>query len=152
LNLSRLLESIKRHEGYSREPYKDHLGFWTIGTGHLLEDEIPPVCDSVGVLLDLITDPDQHERWLDDDVNEAMELAMRWLGSTWNVLNEVRKEVVVEMAFQLGTKVTKFVNFKAALINQDWETAADEMIDSLWHGQTPKRAEELARRMESGEA
>jgi len=150
VNRDRLLKSIKDHEGYRALPYKDSLGFWTIAWGHLLEDDLMPSdITTIGALLDRITDSATHEGWLEDDVDNAHELAMRWLGFMWNDLGEVRKEVVTEMAYQLGTRLTKFNKFRAAIADHDWGTAANEMLDSLWHTQTPKRAQELARRFRS---
>ena len=45
------------------------------------------------------------------------------------------------MAFQLGLpRLKKFVNFIQGLKDQDYNKAADEMIDSRWAKQTPNRA------------
>jgi len=152
MNQTRLIASIKAHEGYRELPYRDSLGYWTIGYGHLLEDDlIPTERVTVGSLLDYITDPSNHEKWLEDDIDGAMELAQRWLGFMWNDLNEVRKEVVVEMAFQLGTKLTQFAKFRGAIANRDWERAVTEMLDSKWADQTPNRASDLAERFKDGE-
>ena len=49
------------------------------------------------------------------------------------------------MVFQLGmTGVSKFVNCLKAIKEEDWATAADEMLDSKWAKQTPSRAEQLS--------
>ena len=34
--MTALQERIKRHEGLQLKPYKDSLGYWTIGYGHLM--------------------------------------------------------------------------------------------------------------------
>jgi len=53
--------------------------------------------------------------------------------------------VVVEMCFQLGiNRVSKFVKFLDALKNQDYARAANEMLLSKWHEQTPERCQELS--------
>jgi len=36
LSYRNLKQSIKKNEGYSLRPYKDQLGFLTIGYGHLI--------------------------------------------------------------------------------------------------------------------
>ena len=152
MDQARLIASIKAHEGYREAPYRDSLGYWTIGYGHLLEDElIPSDRASVGSLLDWITDPSTHEEWLEADVNDAHELAMRWLGFMWNNLNQVRKEVVTEMAFQMGTRLTEFKKFRAAIMDGEWEMAVTEMLDSKWAEQTPNRATNLAERFKDAE-
>jgi lysozyme len=52
------------------------------------------------------------------------------------------------MCFQMGKKgVVKFVKFHAALKRGDFNTAADEMLDSKWAKQTPDRAKRLAARV-----
>ena len=55
------------------------------------------------------------------------------------------EEVILEMVFQLGTTgVSKFKKFWKALRVKDWKKASEEMKDSRWHSQTPKRCESLA--------
>jgi len=54
------------------------------------------------------------------------------------------------MVFQLGmTGVSKFKNTLKAVKEEDWDTAADEMLDSVWAEQTPERANELSSTMRS---
>ena len=54
-------------------------------------------------------------------------------------------EVILEMVFQLGTNgVRKFKKMWKAMRVKDWKKAAEEMKDSRWHSQTPKRCESLA--------
>ena len=54
------------------------------------------------------------------------------------------------MVFQLGmTGVSKFKNTLKAVKEEDWDTAADEMLDSVWAKQTPERANELSSTMRS---
>jgi len=58
---------------------------------------------------------------------------------------EVIKGVICEMCFQLGKpRVMKFKKMWNALIMEDYDVAADEMIDSNWHKQTTSRCESLA--------
>ena len=61
-------------------------------------------------------------------------------------LNEARRGVLIEMIFQLGPAgVRKFKRFLKFALAGDYEQASDEMLDSLWHRQTPKRCEMLAK-------
>ena len=59
------------------------------------------------------------------------------------------KEILVLMLYQLGrTKVLKFKRMFEALRKKDYDSAANEMLDSLWAKKhTPARAERLAKRM-----
>ena len=54
------------------------------------------------------------------------------------------------MVFQLGIGgVSKFKNMWKALGEGDYQTASEEMLDSRWAKQTPKRAESLSATMKS---
>lgn len=67
-------------------------------------------------------------------------------------LDATRRGVVVEMIYQLGWRgVEKFRKFRAALENQDYDEAAEEMKDSKWHQQTPGRCAMLAEIMRTAE-
>lgn len=154
MNEQRLLESIRLHEGYRTDPYRDHLGNFTIGYGHLLEDE--PLrqfisLGSIGALLRKLTKRETHDAWLLEDVQNAIQDAERWLGFMFTDLSEARQEVVVEMAFQLGyTRLSGFLKFRAAIADEDWQKAAHEMADSLWARQTPRRALTLMDKFRAG--
>lgn len=154
MNEQRLLESIRLHEGYRSEAYRDHLGNWTIGYGHLLEDEplrqFMPL-GSVGALLSKLTARATHDAWLIEDVQTALQDAERWLGFAFANLSDIRQEVVVEMAFQLGyTRLSGFVKLRVAIMDGEWEEARTQMLDSLWARQVPNRAHELADKFRAG--
>jgi len=54
------------------------------------------------------------------------------------------------MMFNMGrTRLSKFKNFNAAILDHDWKTAATEGRDSLWYRQVTNRAERLMSRMEN---
>jgi lysozyme len=60
------------------------------------------------------------------------------------------QRVLQNMAFQLGlSKLQGFVQFKQALLNRDFSSAARAMLDSKWATQTPKRARRLAEEIAS---
>jgi len=128
-----LRERIRRHEGCVAKPYQDSLGIWTVGVGRNLEaaefsqDEI-----------DLMFEND-------------LERATHGADMLCPYLEGVRREVLIEMVFQLGVGgVSRFKKFLAAASSHQWEIAADEMLNSRWHEQTPERAEELAELMRTG--
>ena len=63
----------------------------------------------------------------------------------YEFLNRARRGVLIEMVFQMGVAgVKKFKRFRTAALQQKWQEAHDEMLDSRWHDQTPERARELA--------
>ncbi|MDZ4242178.1 MAG: glycoside hydrolase family protein, partial [Candidatus Omnitrophota bacterium] len=68
-------------------------------------------------------------------------------------LDDVRQEVIVSMAFNLGIAgLMRFRKMLAALDDGEYGLAADEMLDSRWADQVGRRAQRLARQMRSGEA
>jgi len=136
-----LKERIKEHEGYVSTVYKDSLGFATIGYGHLIVDGDPyeEGQEYSKVILD---------QQFDEDFDIALSGAEKILGT--GDMNFKAKCVIIEMVFQLGmTGVSKFKNTLKAVKEEDWDTAADEMLDSVWAKQTPERANELSSTMRS---
>ena len=61
------------------------------------------------------------------------------------------KMALVDMSFNLGlTKLNKFVDMKAALMNNDYNAAADEMVDSKWYDDVKSRGPRMVKVMRSG--
>lgn len=120
--------------------YQDHLGFWTIGVGRLIDER------KGGGLTQ-----DESRYLLRNDIGRRLSQCsnrFEW----WHTIGDVRRGVVVCMAFQLGTNgVANFKKMCAALRILDYTTAAAEMLDSTWATQTPARAHRMARIMRSGQ-
>tara|TARA_R100000544_G_scaffold19087_1_gene9119 strand:+ start:119 stop:544 length:426 start_codon:yes stop_codon:yes gene_type:complete len=129
-------QRIKEHEGFRDTMYSDSLGFATIGYGHL----VLPTDDFV----EGVTYPKEDlEKVFELDFNEALQSANDLLEEI--EAPEIIKGVICEMCFQLGKpRVMKFKKMWNALIMEDYDVAADEMIDSAWHKQTTSRCESLA--------
>ena len=72
---------------------------------------------------------------------------------TWfDQLDDIRAKVVVDMRFNLGAAgFRKFRKMIAALERDDYDTAADEMVDSAWYHQVGTRARRLVEMMRTGE-
>ena len=129
-----LRERIIRHEGYRDTPYRDSLGYLTVGVGRCI-DKVPFSADEIDLMLTNDIARATH----------AADLLCPHLGG-------FRRDVLIEMCFQLGAGgVSKFKRFLAALENHQWGKAADEMLDSKWSQQTPARAQELAEVMRGAE-
>ena len=136
-----LKDRIKEHEGFRNTIYKDSLGFATIGYGHLVKKDDPFV-EGHTYSQKLLND------YFELDFTNAVVGAERLLGN--QAMNYKAKCVIIEMVFQLGmTGVSKFKNTLKAVKEEDWDTAADEMLDSVWAEQTPERANELSSTMRS---
>ena len=139
MDMDRLLQSVKKHEGYRNKVYLDTLGKRTVGVGHLCVE-------------DFWEDNKEYDEEflmniLKDDLKNAIEGAERLLKDC-PVLDDLAKEIIIEMVFQLGeTGVSKFKNMIKALKIPDYQTAAIEMLDSRWAKQTPNRAQNMSSEM-----
>ena len=128
--LATTTEDIKRHEGFKGMAYKDSLGNWTIGYGTLLP-------------LDRV----EAELILQKRLNAAANELISAKPFVMNLPAEAQS-ILFNMAYNMG--VPRLLGFKkmfAALDEEDYERAADEMLDSRWHDEVKGRAEELAERM-----
>ena len=78
---------------------------------------------------------------------------LRIIGDPPTPLGHVREKVVQAMVYQLGERgVRRFIKFLPALHAGDWETAADEMLDSDVARKQPGRWGVLAAIMRTGVA
>lgn len=131
-------KALERDEGRIPYAYQDSEGYWTIGVGHLIDKRLG------GRLPEHIIDA-----LLEYDVERAVaEAETFWW---FEGLSDARKAVVVNMMFNLGLR--KFKGFRrmiAALEREDYEAAADEMLDSKWARQVGQRAVRLAQQMRAG--
>ena len=134
-------ERIKKHEGFINKIYLDSLGKATIGYGHLIT---PNDNFEEGV--------EYSKELLDEVFNRDFLIAKRDADELLQDISIVENAhgIIIEMVFQLGkTGVSKFKKMFTALSVQDYNEAANQMLDSQWRKQTPKRCEELAEQMRS---
>ena len=143
MNMDRLKDSVKQHEGYRNKVYLDTLGKRTVGVGHLcVEDfwEDDKEYDEK-FLLEIL------EKDLGQAIIGARELMME---HGCMDINEKAEEILIEMVFQLGkTGVSKFKNMWKALSELNYVGASYEMLDSKWAKQTPNRAKSMAKIMKA---
>lgn len=131
--MTSILEVLERHEGFVPTAYQDHLGYWTIGIGRLIDKR-----KGGG-----ITKDEAYYLLSNDLAKIAWSLDRRF--PEWRQLTPNRRLVIQSMAFQLG--IEGLMNFRKTLDYiraENWKKAADEMLNSTWAKQTPKRAEELS--------
>ena len=138
----RLLHDIKDAEGCRLAAYKDTLGYWTIGWGHLL----PAGTNWSGYTWS----QDRADAVLSHDVEIAIEYAQRLL--EWPSLNtDARRNALSELCFNMGSKWLGFHNTRAALYRGDWNAAAAGLLDSVWATQVgPTRSGRIAGYIRSG--
>lgn len=134
-----LMQQLIRHEGFRSFPYLDTTGHQTIGYGRNLDDR--GITQEEALML------------LRHDIDRTMEQLLDqapWIAS----LDQIRREVLINMAFNMGTGIEGLMGFRRMIANiwaEDWEGASREMLDSRWAGQVGIRATELAEQMRTGE-
>ena len=148
--MSRASEDIAQmmgvNEGIKKDVYTDTKGNKSIAIGFNLEDETnQPILDELGLDRDELK---SGKRSLNDKEISAM-----YNYSFKRAANDLKKfdpdintrpysvqKALLDMSYNLGyTKLSKFVKMKEALQNNDYEKAADEMVDSLWYKQVGDR-------------
>ena len=139
--IEKLTAQLRRDEGTRETAYQDHLGFWTIGVGRLIDSRKP----GAGLR------PDEIDYLLKNDIADrvqALTKALPWFAA----LDEARRGVLVNMAFQLGTDgLLGFKSTLALVAAGKYSEASEQMLKSKWATQTPARAKRLAEQMKTGE-
>ncbi|TQF70973.1 glycoside hydrolase family protein [Pseudoalteromonas luteoviolacea] len=135
-NLEALKVQLICHEGLTTIPTKNGLGELTIGVGRNLYHK--------GI------SEDEAERMLARDLDELHKEVSDNL-PIFNQLGELRKLVLLNMAFSLGVEGLKSQKkLIAALCVQDFTVAANEILRSNWIPDCPDRKEELSMMMKAG--
>jgi lysozyme len=139
----KLLADIKQSEGFSLVAYKDSRGFWTIGYGHLL----PQTKDWAGYTITQA----QAENYLDKDLAEAQANCV-YLPEWASLDTQCRKNAVIELEFNMGSKWRSFAQTRLDIQNKNWQKAHDDLLDSLWAKQVgPTRSHRLANYLLTGQ-
>jgi lysozyme len=136
-------QMIMQHEGVRTKPYKDSLGLWTVGVGHLIGDG-KTLPDSMN------REFSQQEimAMFDQDFAKHVSIAQRTPG--WDKANDIAKGAMVDLAFNMGQWWDKFPNTAKALAAGDWKSAADGLRDSNWFKQVKGRAVTVTGMIEQG--
>jgi lysozyme len=156
LNIEDLKNTIRKHEGKSNKVYLDpSKKNWCVGYGfNLNKPNSKEIIRSIGADYNAIMSGKQSlsdaqvEKILDISVKEAVDIASSFVVN-YNQLPSKAKLVIANMAFMGRGTLGKFNDLRDALVNNDYNKAADEMLDSIWAKQVGKRATELAEMMRS---
>lgn len=132
-------DQLVRDEGEKLYAYQDHLGYWTLGIGRLIDKR-----KGGGITK-------EESRYLfNNDVSkrrEAILKALPWAAS----LDQARFGVLLNMSFQMGVGgLLEFKNTLAMVRQGQYFQASLGMLNSLWARQTPERAKRLADQMRTG--
>src|SRR6056300_1848913 len=135
--MSKLIETLKRHEGVKNTLYKCTSDKWTIGVGRNLED--------VGL------SEEEIDMLLLNDIKRTKELMDDYI-PWYNDLDEVRQEALINFVFNVGIGTAmKFKNAMTSLEEGVYTAAAAHMMNSNWAKQVGSRAIEVTQMIETGE-
>lgn len=170
VELSPFDQAIEAHlrveEGDEPRAYKDHLGYWTIGIGRLIDprkggritDEERTILIANdpsrrgGTIMDWTLTPAERSMLLKNDVKRFTDAMRDW--PAWKrVQGDIPRMVAMtSMCFQLGEKgFAKFVNTLAMIAAGRFKDAATNMLLSKWAKEdTPERAARVAAMMRNG--
>ena len=134
--MQKLKEMLIKHEGLKLKPYQCTAGKLTIGVGRNIEDR--------GISLTTAL------QMLDEDIEISVaELIKNF--PRYITLSENRKMVLIDMCFNLGwPRLRGFKKMFAALEVEDYNEAANQMLDSNWAKQVGQRAKTLEAMMRQG--
>lgn len=132
LNLKRLEDDLVNDEGLVLHAYQDHLGFWTIGVGTLIDKR-----KGGGITRE------EAMMLLQNRLRSffaQMDAGMPW----WRDQPEPVQRALANMAYQMGVPgLMKFKNTLALIQAKKYNEAADNALKSLWAKQTPERAKRV---------
>jgi GH24 family phage-related lysozyme (muramidase) len=143
MNIELLREQLEIDEGVKYEIYNDHLGYATFGVGHLVLDTDPEYGQEIGTS---VSESRVIEAFEQDCENVLQDCYI--LYKDFDDLPEEAQQVIANMMFNMGrTRLSKFKGMKRGVDARDWNTAADEMVDSTWYKQVTNRADRLVERI-----
>lgn len=144
-----LIDQFIDHEAYRRQVYDDKTGK-PIGKGSVVVG-IP----TVGIGRNLVHNGISQEEaiyLLENDVarfEREVRSALPWFDG----LDPVRKRVLIDMAFNVGTeKLLVFQRMLGAFSRGEYSLAAQHLMDSKYATQVGRRAVHLAHMLRTGEA
>jgi len=130
MQIERLKDQLKIHEGVVLKPYKCSANKLTLGIGRNIEDN--------GISME------EAESMLANDIDDCIVDLKRNIGF-FDDLPETIQEVMVNLCFNIG--INKLLNFKKTiglLRDSKYLEAANEILDSKWSKQVGQRSHDLA--------
>lgn len=143
MNLKRLEQQVMQDEGFRKEAYLDTVGVWTVGFGstRIRGRAVEPTD---------VLEKDEARMYLRADLFEAM-IAAKKVFPLMEKMNDVRQEVLVNMAYNLGeSRLRKFQKMILAHNNLNFMEMARQMVDSHWYTQVGARGQRLVAAMKFG--
>jgi lysozyme len=136
VDLAKLKTMLVRHEGVRLKAYRDSVGLTTIGVGRCLDTKGISLAEAMFLL--------------DDDMAEVQQQVAQNI-AFYGRLSEARQAVLLDLCFNLGlVGLLKFTHFLSNLENGAYQTAAQDLGNSLWAKQVGPRCADLQRLVVDG--
>jgi lysozyme len=143
MDISKLREQLEIDEGVVYEIYLDHLGYPTFGIGHLIRETDPEHGCDVGTPVSEARVEETFAKDIEGVLRDCEVVYPQFASLPGEV-----QQIIANMMFNLGRpRLSQFKGMKAGVDAEDWNRAADEMVDSRWYRQVGARAERLVERM-----
>jgi lysozyme len=140
-----IMNMVKDHEGVRTKPYKDSLGLWTVGVGHLIGDgkTLPPEWNrtlSDVEVMNLFKKDYQHHKQAAEKI------------PGFSNLNMNGQAALIDLTFNMGPSWWKgWPNFTSFMQAGNIDQAANSLIKSKWYSQVGKRAPKIVSLLRSGD-
>lgn len=140
---------IAFHEGQKNYPYKDSLGLWTIGVGHLIgrgnDEDLANSGYSQYSRANPMPDSEVTELF-QEDLTDHKAIAEGY--DFYDDMNEKGKRAIIDLTFNMGDFLNKrnengtymWANLREQLANSDWDAAADNLASATYGRQVGQRA------------
>ena len=130
------------HEGVRNRPYKDSLGLWTVGVGHLIGDG-----KSLPKEMDRKFSDSEISEMFEMDYAKHKKIAEGTPG--YNKANKAGQGAMIDLGFNMGKWWPKWPNTSKALKAGDFDAAARGLEDSKWYTQVGNRAKTIVSLIEN---
>lgn len=135
-DLSGTIADLKADEGTILHAYQDHLGYWTIGTGRMIDKR-----RGGGLSLE------ESDYLLTNDLESRVAVLLAeypWFA----LLDPIRQSAFVNLSFNLGVGgLAEFRQTIAAAARSDWAAVGRGLMNSDWYGQVQKSRRDRILRM-----
>ena len=119
-------------EGKRLTPYKDSLGHWTVGIGHLITKREQ---------VRSITEQECHQLFQRDLIIAERNLSQ--IFPEWEQLDDVRQRALINLSFNLGSKLSQFIRFLMFMRGRNFTSAGESLKSSRWYRQVGNRAHRI---------
>jgi lysozyme len=135
-----LIAELCEDEGTIFHAYQDHKGFWTLGTGRLIDKRRGGGISKA-----------ENDYLLRNDIRrfrQELDARLPW----WRQLDPVRQRAIQNLAFNMGIEnLLGFRNTLPAIRAGDWARAAVGLKASDWAKQVqPSRRDRIIRQIKTG--